>query len=264
MLGYAIGFVAAFVLWLLLGAATAHADDAARPADDAQEPTLTSSLLGVVHDVAAPLTEDSGRLVHHATDTVRKTVAAVPVPATERPVEPVLALVDRTVDTLHPVRETPAEAPGTPDAAPVSHTTAPAPAPHRVDRAHHGRHVTTHGPVRAAHPRHVPARDLRPTLRADARPHADLGAAVSAARAVTPHAVSPAADTVTSSLPGPVGPVPSGPADRTSAASGAAASTDAALPRLSGPRLLATVAVGAPTTTEPRSAVDPLPDCSPD
>ena len=277
VVGYAIGFVAAFVLWLLLGAATAHADDEARPTEHARQPALTSALVGVVDQVTAPLVQDSDRVVHRTTATVRKSVAAVPLLSAERHVEPVLRLVDRTADRVEPVAQAAvapvaplgpvaqaAAVPATGGGVPAEPVATAAPALHRADTGGAHRHVAVHRPARAAQARPAAAIDPQRLLRPATPPSAHLDAVVSSTRAAAAHSGTPAAVSRTTPLAGLSAPTPGAPADRTSTASPSSASTEAAPSLLASPRLPAAIALPVAAPAGPRSAADPLPACSPD
>lgn len=265
VVGYAVGFLAAFVLWLLLGAAAAHADDDARPVGDSPRQSLTSSLVGVVDDVTAPLAQDSGRLVHHATDTVRRTVARVPAAPVRRSVEPTLRLVDDTADRVASAPGSAAAAPDAPDAAPsVEHATSAGSTPQRADSRRVGRHVPARTRVTRSPHEQRPAVGERRVLRPAASLANNLEATVSSTRAAATLSNAPAAVSITPGLPLPSTPTPSIPADRTSAVSASGASTEAAPSRWTAPVLPSAVPVAAAAAADPLSATDPLPDCSPD
>jgi hypothetical protein len=272
VVGYGVGFSAAFVLWSLLGATTAHADDAARPADDGSTPSLTSALLGAVDDVAAPLTRDSDRLVHRTVETVhqttrtaRRTVAAVPVLRVDREVEPVLGLVDRTASTLEPAPRSSAPAPRTDGAAPAEQRPVRASAPRRIGSARQHRLLRDARSTAPSHGPHRGVADRQPLLRPAEVSSPRLEAVVAAERSASvQQSHGPAAISSAASLPGPTAPAPRGPADRTGAPSVSPASTEAAPARTVSPALRTGVVLAAPTAAEPRSAIDPLPESPPD
>ncbi|WP_459984432.1 hypothetical protein [Nocardioides sp. AN3] len=260
-LGYTLGFFAAFMLWLLLSAASAHADDGARSDDDSGA-GVAASATHLVRDVTVPVVGDTRATLRRTTSTVQTTVAAVPDAGLEPTVEPVLSAVDRTSDAVTVVSASVVERPAH---VGVGFIREPSTAATERPTATSSRHVTHRVPARSAH--HVAASRTEVVMPPVPLPRASSSHGSSGIVAVTQSAramAQAAARSQRDSLPLPEPQRPAIPHDQVTGASSLSVASDAALAS----DAQAAVAPLRSTFMTPGavliSAADPLPDCSPD